>query len=152
MRILLAFAFSLGLAASAQAQASDETMAAAERFVQNPVQQAMLDNMLSVDALIGQFRGMFPQASEEELQTVAEITAEEMADARPLLEQAMVESAAEHFSVEEIEALNAFYSTELGASVMSKMDVYMATAWQIMGPGLQEMQVRVDRRVRELLQ
>lgn len=149
MRRLLLPAFcglALSLAAPAGAQ-DDALREAVERYVANPIQQRMMDEMLSADAMIAQMRAMIPQLTEEQLSIVGRIGAEEMAALRPDLEAAMVTAAIETFTLEEVEALEAFYNTEEGASVMSKMQPFMATTMTLVGPQMQAAQARIGQRV-----
>jgi hypothetical protein len=111
------------------------------------VQQRMLDEMLSADAMVDQMRAVLPQATEEELQAIATIAAEELAALRPDLESAMIEASVATFTLEEIEALEAFYNTPEGASVMSKMQPFMAMSMGMIGPQMMEAQMRIGQRV-----
>jgi hypothetical protein len=121
--------------------------AAVERYINNPVQQRMMDDMLSADAVVDQVRAVAPQLSEAELQTVGRIGAEELAALRPALEAAMIEAATATFTLAEIEALEAFYNTPEGASVMSKMQPFMAAAMGRIGPQMQAAQARIGQRI-----
>jgi len=59
----------------------------------------------------------------------------------------MVAAAVDTFSLEEILALEAFYNTPEGASVMSKMQPFMANTFEMIGPQMQEAQMRIGQRV-----
>jgi hypothetical protein len=147
-RFALPFACALAVFAAAPLHAQDAALReAVERYVQNPVQQQMMDDMLSADAMIAQMRAMMPQLTEEQLQVVGRIGSEEMAGLRPALEAAMVSAAVDTFSLEEILALEAFYNTPEGASVMAKMQPFMASAMGRIGPEMQEAQIRIGQRV-----
>jgi hypothetical protein len=147
-RFALPIAFAAATFAALPLHAQDADLReAVERYVQNPVQQRMMDEMLSADAMIAQMRAMMPQLSEEQVQAVGRIGAEEMAELRPDLEAAMVDAAVEIFSMEEILALEAFYNTPEGASVMSKMQPFMAGAMTRIGPQMQAAQIRIGQRV-----
>jgi len=149
-RFVLAFVFAVS-ASMASAQSDDELRAAATRYVENPVQQQMLDDMLSPEAMVAQMQAMAPQLPDDALQVISQIASEELALLRPALEAAMIEGAVAAFTLEEIEALEAFYNTDLGASVMGKMQGYMATAMAAIGPEMAQMQGRVAQRVGEAL-
>lgn len=146
----LAAALATLLALPLQAQ-DDALRAAAERYIQNPVQQGMLDDMLSADAFITQMRAVLPDMTEDQLVIVGQIGAEEMGAVRSDLEAAMVDAAVATFTLDEIEALEAFYSTPLGASVMSKMQPFMDVAMQSAAPAMQSMQLRISERVMQEL-
>lgn len=151
-RALLPVALAILLLPSLPANAQDDALrAAVERYINNPVQQRMMDDMFSPDAMVAQMRAVMPQITEEELQSVAAIAAEELAILRPDLETAMIEAAIAHFTLEEVEALDAFYSTPEGASVMVKMQPFMATAMGLVGPQMMAAQMRIGQRAMEEL-
>ena len=142
----LACALALMVAAPSSAQ-DDDLRAAVERYVDSPVQQRMMDEMLSAEAMISQMASMMPQLTDEQLEVVGRIGAEEMAALRPAMETAMVEAAIETFTLPEILALEAFYETPEGAAVMTKMQPFMATTFSMIGPEMQEAQMRIGQRV-----
>lgn len=79
-----AFAAALALSSAMPLYAQDDALrAAAERYVNNPVQQEMLDDLLSADVIVSQVRAMVPSVTEEQLPIVGEIGAEEIAVIRP---------------------------------------------------------------------
>jgi hypothetical protein len=138
----------LALAAALPAAAQDDALrAAVERYINNPVQQQMLEDMLSADAMVDQMRAVAPQLTEEQLQIVGRISAEELAAIRPDLEAAMIEAAIATFTLPEIEALEAFYNTPEGASVMTKMQPFMAEAMGRVGPQMMQAQGRIGQRI-----
>lgn len=138
----------LALATTRPASAQDDALrAAVDRYITNPVQQRMMDDMLSADAMIDQMRAMAPQLTEDQLQIVGRISAEELAMLRPDLEAAMIEAAIATFTLAEIEALETFYTTPEGASVMAKMQPFMAQAMGRMGPQMVAAQSRIGQRI-----
>lgn len=148
-----AFAAALALLSAMPLYAQDDALrAAAERYVNNPVQQEMLDDLLSADVIVSQVRAMVPGVTEEQLLIVGEIGAEEMAVIRPELEAATIEAAIATFTLEEIEALEAFYATPLGASVLSKMQPFMESSMALAGPAMQAAQGRISARLMQALQ
>ncbi|MFW5654660.1 MAG: DUF2059 domain-containing protein [Roseicyclus sp.] len=148
IRNALPLACALTLLASGPSLAQDDDLrAAVERYVDSPVQQRMMDEMLSADAMITQMAAMMPQLTEAQLEIVGRIGAEEMAGLRPALEAAMVEAAVETFTLPEILALEAFYTTPEGEAVMSKMQPFMATTFAMVGPEMQAAQMRIGQRV-----
>jgi len=142
----LACALSL-LAVPALAQDEDALREAVERYVDSPMQQRMMDEMLSADAMIQQMQAMMPQLTDTQLEVVGRIGAEEMAAIRPAMEEAMVEAAVDTFSLPEMLALEAFYETEEGAAVMSKMQPFMAATFAMIAPEMQAAQMRIGQRV-----
>jgi hypothetical protein len=148
IRTALPLACTLGLMVTAPSFAQDDELrAAVERYVDSPVQQRMMDEMLSADAMITQMAAMMPQLTQEQLEIVGRIGAEEMAALRPAMEDAMVEAAVETFTLPEILALEAFYETPEGAAVMTKMQPFMATTFAMIGPEMQAAQMRIGQRV-----
>jgi hypothetical protein len=145
-RTLLSLTLALATALPATAQ-DDALRAAVERYITNPVQQQMMDDMLSADAMVDQMRAFAPQLTEEQLQIVGRISAEELATLRPDLEAAMIEAAIATFTLPEIEALEAFYNTPEGASVMTKMQPFMAQAMGRVGPQMMAVQGRIGQRI-----
>jgi len=147
-RLALPLACGLALFGATPGHAQDDELReAVQRYVDNPIQQRMMDEMLSADAMIAQMRAMTPQLTEEQLQIFGRIGAEEMTALRPDLEAAMVASAVDTFSLEEIVALEAFYNTPEGADVMSKMQPFMANTFAMIGPQMQQAQMRIGQRV-----
>lgn len=138
------------LATSAYAQ-SDELIDAATAYVNNPVQQTLMDDMLSVDAVMAQMGMLGATIPAEQLETLSAIVSEELAAIRPALETAMVGGMARTFTLEEITALNEFYSSELGASAMSKMTPFMQDSMAELAPAFQTMQTNIAQRVQEEL-
>ncbi len=132
--------------------AADEVQDAAEAFINSPVQQKLLDDMLSPEVAMAQLQAMAPTMPPEVAERVLEIVVDEMTAFRPQMETAMITAAAQSFTIEEIAALNEFYSSPLGASAMGKMTPYMQAAMGEMGPGMQAMQGRIMQRVQEELQ
>ena len=151
MKLLKIAPFVICMATTAQAQDDLALREAALRYVNDPVQQEMMDAMSTPEAFIAQLRATLPNASQEELDLAAEILAEEITTLRPVMEAAMVEAAVTNFSLEEITALNAFYATPEGASVMRKMQGFMAAFWEMVGLDLQQTQMRAGARIGEAL-
>jgi len=147
-RFILPVFVSLALSGAAFGQ-DDALRAASERYVKNPVQQKLLDEMLSADAIVVQIRAMLPQLSEQQIQMVGQIASEEISTVRPALEGAMIDAAAQTFTLQEIVALEEFYSTPEGASVMRKMQPYMAEAMGMVAEPLQQAQVRIAQRIQK---
>lgn len=147
-RFALAAVFALALPAHLHAQDATE---AATAFINSPVQQKLLDDMLSPEMLMTQFQAMNLQIPPEQVDVILNIVTEELNVFRPEMESAMIVGAAEAFSVEEIDALTAFYSSPLGASAMGKMNPYMQATMGSMSQGLQAMQGNIMRRVQSEL-
>jgi len=148
--LFLATFLTVALAASLTAQ-SDALRAAAERYVQHPVQQKMIDDALSPDTVVAQLRATAPQLTDEQVQVAATIVVEEMVKIRPALEVAVIEAVASTFTLDEIEALETFYNSPPGASAMSKIQPFMVSAMGSMAGPLQAAQSRIGQRMAEEL-
>lgn len=146
----IVFAALILLLTSTVARVQDETlMEAARAYVDHPVQQKLMSDMVSpegVMAQLGVFDGSLP---EDVMARMAEIMSEEMTTIMPALREAMITSMAQTFSMAEIQALNEFYASDVGASAMEKMTPFMqATSAQI-APAYQEMMSNLARRIKE---
>lgn len=131
---------------------ADEVTDAATAFIESPVQQKLLDDMLAPEMIMTQFQAMNLPIPPENMETILTIVTEELNAFRPEMESAMIVGAAEAFSVEEINALTEFYSSPLGASAMGKMNPYMQATMGSMSKGLQGMQGKIMQRVQAELQ
>lgn len=149
MMMRLTTALALALASPVFA---DEATDAATAFIKSPVQQKLIGDMLSPQMLMTQFEAMGIQLTDEQTEVVLRIVREELVAIRPEMEDAMIVGAADAFTVEEIEALTAFYSTPEGASAMAKMNPYMQTTMNQMMPSLRSAQGRIMERVQAELQ
>jgi len=145
-------ALGLALVLTAPAVADEAAIrAAAESYVNSEAQQAAMDQMLSGDQILGMMRSQVPGATEEQLQTVSKIVEEELAAIRQKMEAAMIDSAVQTFTLEEIEALDAFYRSPVGSSVMQKMPQFMQASMGQLGPDMMQMQQRIQQRVMEAM-
>ena len=136
------------LATASHAQ-DQELMEAATAYVTHPVQQNMFDAMLSAEGIMAQMGLVGDQIPPEMRERIAVIVSEELATIRDQMESAMITGMAESFTLEEINALNAFYSSPEGASAMSKMNPYMQRTMASIGPAFQQMQANLARRLQE---
>ncbi|MEM6407011.1 MAG: DUF2059 domain-containing protein [Pseudomonadota bacterium] len=132
---------------------ADEVTDAATAFIKSPVQQNLLDDMLSPEMVLAQMQANAGGAlSEDQISVLVRIVTEELTAIRPMMEEAMIEGAAAAFTIDEINALNEFYNSELGGSAMSKMTPYMQSTMGTLGPAIQAMQQNIARRAQEALQ
>lgn len=143
---LATFLAALLLATAAPAQ-DDARRTAAQTYIDSEVQQGLIDDMLSTEGVMAQMGLVGADLPAEKMQALAAIVSEELATIRPELEDAMVEGMVETFTLAEIEALTAFYTSEEGASAMRKMNPFMAGTMQRVGPAFQEMQGNLARRL-----
>lgn len=143
---LAVFCLSAALATASFAQ-DDALLEAATEFVNSPVQDKILDDMLSPEGVMAQMGLVGGQLPPEALEKVSRIVSEELESIRPEMRQAMIEGISQTFTLEEINALNAFYSSEVGASAMAKMNPYMQRTMARLGPSFQRMQVNLASRL-----
>jgi len=142
-------------AASLPAAAQDDPEGlreAARSYIQSPAQQAVIDRLLSADGIVAQTRQARPDLPEEVVSQLGQIASEELSAIRDDLESAMVEAAAETFTLAEIQALDAFYRTEEGSSVLLKTQTFMQAAMEDVAPDLQAAQQQIMQRAQETLQ
>ncbi len=150
MRILKPALAALMLASPAYA---DESLDAATAFINSPVQQKLLNDMLSPEMVLAQMQANAGGAlTQEQIDVLVKIVTEELNTIRPQMETAMIEGAAQAFTIDEINALNDFYNSEIGGSAMGKMTPYMQSTMGSLGPAIQSMQQNIARRAQEALQ
>lgn len=147
MRLLTLIVASF-LATSAHAQ-DQELIDAATAYANNPVQQELMDSMLSPEGVMAQMGLIGGAVPEDKVEALAQIVSEELATIRPAMQDAMISGMAKNFTLEEITALNDFYSSPVGASAMAKMTPYMQETMAELGPEFQRMQGNLARRIQE---
>lgn len=126
-------------------------MEAARSYVASPGEQAMITELLSPQAVVAQIQQASPGMPAEVAQIIGGIAAEELGAVRAPLETAMIQAAAQTFTLEEIKALDAFYRTPEGTSVQAKMQPFMAAAMTLATPDLMAAQKKImDRSVAAL--
>lgn len=140
----------LCLASTAVAQEQSQ-IDAARAYVETPVQQKLLEDMFSPAGIMAQMGLTGGRLSSEQQTIIAEIVSEELQALKPEIVDAMVNGMARNFSLEEIEALTAFYSSPVGASAMSKMNPFMQQTMAELGPSFQQMQSRLVPRIQAAL-
>lgn len=146
MRSLLAAILSLSLVSSVSAQ--DNLRAAAQRYVQLPAVQQVLDYVLGpafVEPLLALAGGDRIDAAKRE--KIIAIATQEMGRARPTMEKAMIGAAAEVFTLAELEAMVAFYGSEVGASTLAKTQAFSQAYLAAMSQELAQLQIAVENRV-----
>lgn len=137
-----------------QAFAQDDLaarQAAAERYISSPSQQDMISAMFSPEAVLGQMQAGAGAMTPEQVQVAGKIVAEELDKVRPLIENALIKAVAETFSLQQIEAVDAFYRTPEGAAVLRKTQPMMGNFWNRVGPVLRESQKNTNERLKREL-
>ena len=154
MRCLSAILFCLVLPAMVAAQDTTanvdpdraERLVAAQRYIDNPVQQQVMSQILSPETFVAQLGAMVQQVPAETQTEIVAMITEEMTAFRPVMEAAMVETAADVFTLEELEALDTFMRSEVGSSAMAKTQPFMLQTMARLGPDLQQMQANLIAR------
>ena len=125
--------------------------AAAESFLKSPAQQRAIDAMFSTEQMVSMLRAQIPNATQQQIDTVAKIVSEELQAIRARMETVMLGSAVESFTTDELKAMDDFYRSPMGEAVMFKMPAFMQANMVAMAPDMQRMQANIGRRVREAL-
>jgi hypothetical protein len=144
--------------AAAPAFAQDATtppdaalLEAAQTYVGSDALQTTLDDLLSTDTFMAQLRASGMDLAPEQVTTLAGIVDEEFANARPGIEDAMVTAAAATFTMEELNALNAFYGSPEGRAIAAKTAPFLQSFYAAISPTLTETQARIAARAQETL-
>ena len=148
---LLAATALVAAPALAQTEPSADLQQAADSYVQSQAMQTALDELLSTDTFVAQLQASGVRLDQAQTETLASIVDEEFADVRSELEDAMSVAAVDAFSMEELEALNDFYGSEEGQSIATKMQPFMQSFYQEIGPTLRETQNQIAMRAEEAL-
>lgn len=124
---------------------------AAQTYVASEALQTTLDELLSTDTFLAQLRASGMDLDPAETSTLAGIVDEEFAGARPAIEGAMVVAAATTFTMEELDALIAFYGSAEGRSIAQKTTPFLQSFYEAITPTLSETQQRIAARAQETL-
>ena len=145
-RRLLAAAFAL-LMLTCIARAQDDLHDAAERYINLPAIQQVIDYALGPTFLQSMLALAGDRLDAGKRDQVVAIATEDMARTRPRMENAMVEAAAGVFTLAELEAMITFYSSEVGASTMVKTQAFSQAYMAAFANGLRELQITVENRI-----
>ncbi len=151
-RFALVAAFAIGFASPL---AAEDTTALAQQYADLPSVQAMFDDMFKPDSLATQFRAGLPQdfeISDDKVARIGTKMAEMMNGLRPELTDMMVSGMAENFTAEELQALIEFYSSEYGASAMTKMQPFYQGVMSQLAPLILERQKAIMPELIAILQ
>ena len=151
MRLMKPVIVAAWLAFSSTAFAADaERMDAARAYAETPTVQKMMDDMFPPATANAMIASMVPpgKTTEEQRTKAGEIVSEELNRVRSEVIGIMVGATAETFTLEEIKALTAFYSSAEGQSIAGKMQPFIAQYLQKIGPVLQQAQLAIAQRVK----
>lgn len=134
--ILRLACLALCLAAPAAAQDLERL---AEDYVNLPANQQMITEMFAPEAMAAQFATGLPPGvtlTDAQRDEIGTLLSDVLTDMRPQIEAAMIESSAEQFTGDELEALIEFYSSDIGTSVLLKMQPFFESYMAEIQPGL----------------
>lgn len=141
-RLHLAAAFAL-LATPSFAQ---DTLTLSTQYVNMPQVQNMITSMFSPEAMGRQVAlGLPPNVTltDDQEGQIGQVMSEAMNELRPRLQELMITSTSEAFSVGELQALIDFYGSEHGANIMTKMQPLMTNIMGQLAPEMQALQAKV---------
>lgn len=145
MKKLLPLVALLALASAAFAQTNQE---AAERYARLPGVQKLIDDMFGPGFIEPMLNALgYGNLPADKKAKVVRIIQEELQTVRPAVEAAMISAAAATFSVGELEAMIAFYSTQEGEAILVKQQPYNQAYLGLLGADIQQMQARVMGRI-----
>lgn len=127
----------------------------AQDYVNMPEIQTMMADMFAPDAVLAQFKASLPASIElnsDQETRIGALLSNAMLEMKPQLEGLMIDGLTEHFSADEIAALIDFYSSEHGASVMTKMQPFMQDVLAQLAPQLNSTMQDVSPRIVEIIQ
>ena len=97
--------------------------AAAEAYVAGPHSQQKLDEGMSSETLAANFAAKLPpdlELSADQIAEIGSIISEAMFSIRPEVEQVMISALAKIHTIEEIQAMDAYFNSPAGLSAQSK--------------------------------
>ena len=154
---LAAAVFLTALVGPALADDKAALKAAVERYVRHPATQSVLDSILSLDTtrshVVNRMQAHGTTLGSDQIETLTLIIQQELERVRPQMERLMITSANETYSLDEIQALNVFCDTEVGARAMSKAGRFMQFFNAGASPMFKRLLVRLGTRIEaELLE
>lgn len=112
----------------------------ATQYNQLPAVQEMMTAMFSPETSAQQFKATLPpgvDVSDEKLLKVGQIMSDVLIGLKPEMEEMQIEAIADVFTVEEIEAMIEFYSSDIGASVLVKTQPMFTSVMTELTPKIQ---------------
>lgn len=134
---------------------AQDTTSLATQYVNMPEVQDMMTDMFSPTNMGNQIAASLPAnvvLSEDKKRQIGLIMSEAMGDLRPKMEELMVSVSAKTFSADELIALIDFYSSEHGASVMTKMTPFMTNVMGQLQPEMQALNIKLMQEFERILQ
>lgn len=145
----------LSFCAFATTALAEEARDLAETYVNLPQVQQMITDMFAPENMQRHVAASLPQSlavTDAQMQRIGEIMSSMMNDLRPRMSDVMIESSAIVFAPDELSALIAFYSSEHGAAIMTKMQPFMAQVMAEMTPDIVALQQKLGPQIAAILQ
>ena len=150
--LLAAAALALALTSPVTAQ---DVRALAQAYVDLPANRQMMADMLSPQSMAAQFAAGLPPGTpvtEAQLAEIGTLLANSMADVLPLMRESMIDTAATTFTEAELRALTDFYSSEVGSSILLKMQPFFQTTMAEIQPRILQQTQAIVPQIIAILQ
>lgn len=146
-----ALTMTLALAVPASAQ---DTRSLAEDYVELPAVQSMLDSMFGGETLAANLAASLPNnlaINESQVAAVATLMANEMSALEPVMRETMISNLADTFTAQELEAMIAFYGSEVGTAILTKNQAMMGRIMATIAPQMQQLQRGLTPQIMQIL-
>ena len=147
----LTIALCLAALPAAAQDSAEAKLEAARAYVATEAQQTVIRQVASPDVIASQLSAQFPQFTPEQVADLSKIASEELGPMMKEMENVMVESVAETFTLGEIEAITAFYESPEGLALARKTGPLMQSVFARIGPQMQAAQARIAQRTQQML-
>jgi len=127
----------------------------ANQYGNLPQVDKLMTDMFSPNSMAAQFSAGLPPSvtlSDEKKLKIGTLMSTEMNKLRPRFKQLMIEGSAKTFNADELTALIGFYSSQHGASVLSKMQPFFQNVMAEMAPEIQGIQKNILPQLLEIIQ
>ncbi len=146
-----ALAFATALALSPLAATAQSVEELARDYAALPAVQEMMSAMFSPEASAAQIAATLPpgmELTEQQLTDLGTLLSEELIDFQPRLEVLMIEGMINTFTVEEMQAMIEFYSSDVGRSILVQTQPMFTSIMTQLAP---EMQARMMGRQNDIM-
>lgn len=134
--------------------AAQSTKALARQYMELPAVQAGLMDVQSPALLTAFAATQIPPdvpISPAKKAAIGKAIGQQLAKERPAIEKALIEAAAKTYTAEELKAMIAFASTEIGASITRKGSAFKVTSTAAMAPVMWRMQANLKPQIIKIL-
>ena len=140
---------------AAPVAADEDRLALAQEYASMPEVQSMIDAMFSPASMAAQMEANLPPGitlTESQRDRIGVILSDALDTIRPQMMETMVTASAETFTAPELEALIAFYGSEHGGAVMTKMQPFMQRTMGQLSPAVTATMQSVTPKIVAILQ